>query len=268
MASSVLAYIDAGLLVLAGLLLLIGASAVDTWNDAFGNSDQGFTAELATDGLINLLSAGLQIAGGVMMSSRNLRGRTLFSVGAGLCVLAGLYWLVRVHNVNVAIWTAVFVGLPIIALVHGVDAARDDLATRRRSARGRATSVRYLIRAPSVAESVRLRRRPRVKAIVRVLQVRGRGHRADHRNAHEHAERVHPVEAGGQEALVLWGHLPVGQAPDGAEHAPRVAPAANGQRGRAVVRVGDSGEQADIFGEAETRVEGRREARRSRRRSG
>lgn len=116
MASSVLGYIDAGLLVLAGLLLLIGASAVDTWNDAFGNSDQGFTAELATDGLINLLSAGLQIAGGVMMSSRNLRGRTLFSVGAGLCVLAGLYWLVRVHNVNVAIWTAVFVGLPIIAL--------------------------------------------------------------------------------------------------------------------------------------------------------
>ncbi len=116
MASSVLAYIDAGLLILAGLILLIGASAVDSWNNAFGSSDQGFTAELATDGLVNLLSASLQIAGGVMMSARNPRGRTLFTAGATICIAAALYWVLRVHDAGVAIWTAVFVALPIIGL--------------------------------------------------------------------------------------------------------------------------------------------------------
>ncbi len=115
-ASSVLAYINAGLLILAGLLLLIGASAVDSWNNAFGSSDQGFTAELATDGLVNLVSAGLQIAGGVMMSARNPRGRILFSAGAAICIAAGLYWVLRVHDAGVAIWTAVFVAMPIIGL--------------------------------------------------------------------------------------------------------------------------------------------------------
>jgi hypothetical protein len=115
-AASVLGYIDAGLLILAGLLLLIGASAVDSWNDAFGSNDNSITAELALDGLLNLLSAGLQIAGGVMMTGRSERGRTLFTVGGGLCIAAGVYWIIRVHDVGVAIWTIVFMALPIIAL--------------------------------------------------------------------------------------------------------------------------------------------------------
>jgi len=115
-AASVLGYIDAGLLILAGLLLLIGASAVDSWNNAFGSNDNSITAELAIDGLLNLLSAGLQIAGGVMIADRSERGRTLFTVGGGLCIAAGVYWLIRVHDVGVAIWTIVFIALPIIAL--------------------------------------------------------------------------------------------------------------------------------------------------------
>ena len=115
-AASVLGYIDAGLLILAGLLLLIGASAVDSWNNAFGSNDNSITAELAIDGLLNLLSAGLQIAGGVMLTGRSERGRTLLTVGGGLCIAAGVYWLIRVHDVGVAIWTIVFIALPIIAL--------------------------------------------------------------------------------------------------------------------------------------------------------
>ena len=116
MAASVLAYIDAGLLILAGLLLLIGASAIDSFNNAFGSSDQGASAELAMDGLINLVSAGLQIAGGVMMSARSVRGRVLFTFGGAVCLAAGVYWLLRVHTAGVAIWTAVFIALPIIGL--------------------------------------------------------------------------------------------------------------------------------------------------------
>ena len=117
LAASVLAYIDAGLLILAGLLLLVGASALNGWNNAFGGSDQGVTAELTADGMINLLSASLQIAGAVMMAGRNVRGRLLFSVGAGMCVGAGCYWLVRVGGGGAIIWAGVFVALPIIGLV-------------------------------------------------------------------------------------------------------------------------------------------------------
>jgi hypothetical protein len=115
-AASVLAYIDAGLLILTGLLLFVGASAVDSWNNAFGTHDSGITTELAIDGLINLLSAGLQIAGAVMITARSERGRTLLTVGGGLCIAAGVYWVLRVHDLGVTIWTILFVALPVIAL--------------------------------------------------------------------------------------------------------------------------------------------------------
>jgi hypothetical protein len=115
-AASVLAYINAGLLILAGLLLLAGSSAVDSWNDAFGSHDNHIAAELAVDGLVNLLSAGLQIAGGVMIADRSARGRILLTVGGGLCVAAGVYWLIRVHAASVAIWTIVFIALPVIGM--------------------------------------------------------------------------------------------------------------------------------------------------------
>src|SRR4051794_17307809 len=78
MGASVLAYIDAGLLILAGLLLLVGASAVDSFNQAFGSNDTNAAVELATDGLVNLVAAGLMIAGGVLMETRSERGRLLF----------------------------------------------------------------------------------------------------------------------------------------------------------------------------------------------
>lgn len=115
-AASVLAYIDAGLLILTGLLLFAGASAVDSWNNAFGTHDNGITTELVIDGLVNLLSAGLQIAGGIMITGRSERGRTLLSAGCGLCVAAGVYWVLRVHDAGVTIWTILFVALPVIAL--------------------------------------------------------------------------------------------------------------------------------------------------------
>lgn len=115
-AAGVLAYVDAGLLILAGLLLLIGASAVDSWNNAFGTHDNSITAELATDGLINMLSAALQIAGGILIAARSQRGRLLLTVGGGICIAAGLYWMLRLHDLGVVIWAIVFVTLPVVAL--------------------------------------------------------------------------------------------------------------------------------------------------------
>ncbi len=115
-AAAVLAYIDAGLLILAGLLLLVGASAVDSWNDAFGSHDNSVTVELAADGLVNLISAGLQIAGGVLLTGRSETGRTLLTAGGAVCIAAGVYWVIRAHDLGVVVWTIVFVALPIIAL--------------------------------------------------------------------------------------------------------------------------------------------------------
>ena len=115
-AAGVLAYVDAGLLILAGLLLLVGASAVDSWNNAFGSHDNSITAELAADGLINMVAAGLQIAGAITIAARSERGRLLLTVGGGLCIAAGVYWVLRVYDVGVVIWAIVFVTLPIVAL--------------------------------------------------------------------------------------------------------------------------------------------------------
>jgi hypothetical protein len=115
-AAGVLAYVDAGLLILAGLLLIVGASAVDSWNNAFGSHDNSITTELAVDGLINMMSAGLQIAGGIMIAGRSEAGRLLLTVGGGLCIAAGVYWVLRVHDVGVVIWAIVFVTLPIVAV--------------------------------------------------------------------------------------------------------------------------------------------------------
>ena len=115
-AARVLAYVNAGLLILAGLLLLVGASAVDSWNNAFGANDNSITVELGVDGLINMVSAGLQIAGGMMIAARSETGRMLLTVGCGLCIAAGVYWVLRVHDVGVVIWAIVFVTLPIVAL--------------------------------------------------------------------------------------------------------------------------------------------------------
>lgn len=115
-AASVLAYIDAGLLILAGLLLFVGASAVDSWSNAFGSSDNGITAELTVDGFINLIAAGLQITGGVLLAARSERGRTLLTIGGSICVLAGVYWVLRIHNVAAVVWSAVFISMPIIAM--------------------------------------------------------------------------------------------------------------------------------------------------------
>ena len=115
-AAGVLGYVNAGLLILSGLLLLAGASAVDSWNNAFGSHHSNITTELTVDGLINLLSAALQIAGGVLVLGRSERGRILLTVGGALCIAAGVYWFIRVHDLGVAAWTVVYVAMPITGL--------------------------------------------------------------------------------------------------------------------------------------------------------
>ena len=69
MAAAVLAYVNAGLLILAGGLLLLGASIVSDVEDA-SNSHTNYGVEIALDGTANLIAGALLIAGGVMITGR------------------------------------------------------------------------------------------------------------------------------------------------------------------------------------------------------
>ncbi|MEP6598473.1 MAG: hypothetical protein ABJB98_03380 [Actinomycetota bacterium] len=114
-AAAVLGYVDAGLLILAGVMLFFGASILNGLNSSFGDTSS-VTAELVVDGLLNLLAGGLLIAGGVGLANRNPTGRTLFTIGAAICIAEGVYWLIRVRATTATIWVLLFTSLPIIGL--------------------------------------------------------------------------------------------------------------------------------------------------------
>lgn len=115
-AAAVLAYIDAGLLILAGALLLLGASLISGIDSSAGSDNSGVTAELIVDGLLNLVAAGLLIAGGVGVTGRSPTGRVLLTVGAGICVALGVYWLIRSQSISGAVLVLLFTALPVIGV--------------------------------------------------------------------------------------------------------------------------------------------------------
>ena len=95
MASAVLAFIDAGLLILSGALLLFGASVAASIADSLGDSSSSYTAEFAFDGVLDLVAGGLLIAGGVNLLGGRLIGRTLLTVGGAIVLVEGIYWPAR-----------------------------------------------------------------------------------------------------------------------------------------------------------------------------
>jgi len=111
-ASAVLGYVTAGLLIIAALIVLTGASIVD---DLGG----GPTGELIADGLLNLLAAGLLIGGSVGMTSRSTTGRSVHGVGSAIVVCLSIYWIARWDEdlPGRFFWAAVFFLLAVIALV-------------------------------------------------------------------------------------------------------------------------------------------------------
>lgn len=118
MASAVLAYVTAGLLILAGALLLFGASVVSNL-DEVSHSAGGYGAELAFDGVLNFLAAGLLIGGGVMVTGRKAAGRTLLSVGSVIVLGETVYWMVRfdfLHANGAVIYAVLFGALAVLIL--------------------------------------------------------------------------------------------------------------------------------------------------------
>ncbi len=111
--ANVLAYIAAGLLLLAALLLFLGASIVNSLHDA--TTFDGFGTELAVDGALDVILAGLLIAGGVLLTNRQFTGRLLITISAVLCAGVGIYWAVRIPSGGIGFYVVLFVSLPVIA---------------------------------------------------------------------------------------------------------------------------------------------------------
>jgi hypothetical protein len=96
-AAAVLGYVIAGLLFLSGVVVLLGVSAVSDLNDGGGTSDG--TSGFVVAGLANLLSGGFLVAGGVMITDRQRNGPMLLAIGAAICVVTGIFWLVQTSGV-------------------------------------------------------------------------------------------------------------------------------------------------------------------------
>jgi hypothetical protein len=117
MASAVLAYVLGGLLILAGILLMFGASLADSVGDAIGEDTGAITTELVIDGLVNLAAAGLLIAGGVSLTTASRSGRSLLGWGAGITLAASIYWLIRASGAaGTVVYVVAFDALAIIAI--------------------------------------------------------------------------------------------------------------------------------------------------------
>lgn len=120
MASAVLAFIDAGLLILAGALLLFGASVAASIAHSLDSSASSYTAEFAFDGVLDIVAGGLLIAGGVNLLGGRPIGRTMQSVGGVIVLVEGIYWPARFSASSVPsiiVWDVLFSTLAVLLLV-------------------------------------------------------------------------------------------------------------------------------------------------------
>jgi hypothetical protein len=101
LAASVLAFVQTGLVLVASLYLWFFASVADAAFSGFGGVDasttvRGLASEGATLALVQLLSAGLLVAGGVTALNRRTPGARLLLLAAHAVQMAlAAYWTVR-----------------------------------------------------------------------------------------------------------------------------------------------------------------------------
>jgi hypothetical protein len=115
-AAAVLSYVEAGLLILTGLILFSGSSAASDWSSRNGD-DYGWGTQFALAGLGDLVAAGLLIAGGIICTSGKRLGRTLLGAGLAVCVVEAIFWMIRLNDDSGAIfpWAFFYLVLPILA---------------------------------------------------------------------------------------------------------------------------------------------------------
>lgn len=108
-------YVMAGMLIVAGFVLFVGASIVRSIDNLTGSDNIGTTIVLIINAIVNFGAAGLLIAGAVMFTGGRSRGRQLLTIGAAICLAECVYWIF-VGRANTIIWTVLLVILSIVAL--------------------------------------------------------------------------------------------------------------------------------------------------------
>ncbi|GAB2472516.1 hypothetical protein [Jatrophihabitans fulvus] len=131
-AASVLGYVNAGLLIIAGLVLLFGGALTNSFEDA-SDSGTNYGVELAIDGIVNFIAAGLIIAGAVIFTGGKTNGRTLLAVGNGIVIASAVYWMVRLSDDRFdgagngyIVWGVIFAALAILPLAFSFSGAIND----------------------------------------------------------------------------------------------------------------------------------------------
>lgn len=114
-AAAVLGFVLAAVLLVAAMLLLGGASAINSVADDI-DADTSWTVEWLIDAVINLFAAGALIAGGVALLSRQRVGLYLMSAANLVVIACGVYWVARFDvNGGLAGFAIVFCGLAVVS---------------------------------------------------------------------------------------------------------------------------------------------------------
>ena len=110
-AAGVLAFVQAGFVLMGSLFIFTGAAGFDSVN----NSD--LSSEFTVIGILTLIAGGLLIAGGVTIMNRR---PALLGVGGGLSIAISVYFVIRLSDyagLDFAIWVPlIYAVLPIIAI--------------------------------------------------------------------------------------------------------------------------------------------------------
>lgn len=112
-ASAVLAFIQAGFVLISGITLLSGSTAFMDISET-----SSIATELMVVAIVTILTGGLLIAGGAQVFNGKLQ---LIVIAAVVSLLLSVYWFIRLTSLDVEagvamIWPMIFAVLPIIII--------------------------------------------------------------------------------------------------------------------------------------------------------
>lgn len=93
-AAAIVGWITAGLLVVASTVLFASSSASNDLGNTFG-VDTSWTSEFIVDGIIDLICAGLLVAGGIWLADRKPAGQMMLTVANLVVAADSVYWVAR-----------------------------------------------------------------------------------------------------------------------------------------------------------------------------
>jgi hypothetical protein len=112
--AAVLACVLAGVVLLEGFLLLVGASVVESIERSLDESG-GVPTSLVVNGLLNLAVGGALIAGGALLLRRRPPGRALLAAANVVALGEAIYWT-AVSDVGAVAVTLLHAALAVLGL--------------------------------------------------------------------------------------------------------------------------------------------------------